>query len=147
MLGVGTVALAAHEPDGLGVLAVPCVDGGVDDDAATEERVVDALADRDDDAGGVCTLDARQIHRALPAGAGSGKAVGALAGPDVGVVERRRAHAHEHLARAGRRHGHLGELEHLGASVLGEAHGPHGLGDGLGGLHDGLLPAARTPVH
>ena len=41
----------------------------------------------------------------------------ALARPDVQVVERACAHAHQHLARTGLRVGKGGRLEHLGAAV------------------------------
>src|SRR5581483_4029331 len=66
-----------------------------------------AVAERLDEAGAVGAEDARLRHRRKP-----------LADPDVEVVERRRAHADEHLARPRDGIGRLLEHEHLRSSVL-----------------------------
>jgi hypothetical protein len=49
----------------------------------------------------------------------------AAAHPEVQVVQRRRLHLQQHLARAGRRPGHVFDADHLGPAVLVEDRRAH----------------------
>jgi hypothetical protein len=65
--------------------------------------MVDPLADLPDHAGDVAALDPRERYGTPPPGEGvgtTGEAVGALPGPEVGVVHRGRADLDEDLAAA-----------------------------------------------
>src|SRR5919109_5581724 len=98
------VGFAAQQPDRRRVFAVVAVDRRVDQYTTAEQVRRSVCADRHYEARDVAALYSRETDRAAPAGPGVGlawKPVGALAGPDVGVVDRGCADADQYLARAG----------------------------------------------
>ena len=107
------------------------VDAEVDHHSLTRDGSVDAVADRGDAPGDVRALDQRELEPPAPpprrhrTGVVLGS-VGALAHPDVGVVDAARGHPHQHLAGGGGRCGHvLAVPEHLRTSVSGQQHRAH----------------------
>jgi hypothetical protein len=88
---------------------------GVEDDPLPHVEPVDALPERLDHAGAVCTEDPRLRHGRQP-----------LADPDVEVVERRGTEADEHLSRAGNRIRDVLDPDDVRAAVLVDPGGEHG---------------------
>src|SRR6187200_155169 len=87
----------------------------VEDDPLPDVEPVDALPERLDHAGAVCTQDPRLRNGRQP-----------FADPDVEVVERRGPEADEHLARAGNRIRDFLDPDDLRATVLVDPGGEHG---------------------
>ena len=103
VLGEAAVDLTADDQ----AREVVLVAGGrVDDHPLVEPRLVDIGADRAHPTGDVDALDARKVDRhTLPSDDGVGIVggpVGALARPDVGVVQRGGGHPHQRVTRSGR---------------------------------------------
>ena len=126
-LGKATVTLAAQVGGVKQTVARCAVKRGVDHDALAQTICAHAHAHRHDAADDVGALDTREAEgTALPARL-LGCAVGAFAGPDVGVVDAAGTHLDQHLA--GRRlgPGHIGAvLQLVVAAVAGQQHGAHG---------------------
>lgn len=110
---------------------VAAVEHRVDEDALAHAVLRDPGTDAVDASGDVGALDAGERQR-LPAPARVGvrvvgRAVGAFARPDVGVVERGGPDADPHLARSRLRLGNVvAVLELLGPAESGEQYGTHG---------------------
>ena len=90
------------------------LDAGIEDDALADLQAGHSVAQCLDHSGPVGAEDARLRHGRQ-----------SLANPDVEMVQRRGAEAHEHLARSSLRIGCLLEHEHLGPAVLVDSHRPH----------------------
>lgn len=120
VLGVSAVAFAPHQAHRVGVGARGVVDRGIDDHAPSYEAPRYAGPDGRDPAGYVGALDAREVDRAPPARQRLGVVrtpVGAFPGPQVGVVQRHRAHIDQHLAGLRGGDGDLCEFEDLRSSI------------------------------
>ena len=126
-----SVRFAAQQPDRRCVTAVVAVDRRVDQHPTAEQVRGCVGADRGHSAGDVAALYPREPERAAPAGLGVGparKAVGALAGPDVRVVDRGCVHADQDLAGAGGRHRPVAsDLQGVGFTVAGQNGSRHHL--------------------
>ncbi len=115
-LGVTAVAFAAHQAHRVGVGAVAVVERRVDHHAAADETRVAAGAHGLDPAGHVGALDAGKGDGPAPARARlrvAGAAVGAFAGPQVGVVQGHHRDPYQCLAGPRDGHRHFGHLQHL----------------------------------
>ncbi len=138
----GPVDLGAegHEPHRVFVRRAGDVDRAGDPRA--ECRGGDAIPLRHHLAAQIAALYERKAQRAGPAarrnaltglarGPGHLRRIPALARVDIGVVDPRRQHAQQHLARAGARHRDIHPpLKRLRPAVAGEIHAAHGGGQG-----------------
>jgi hypothetical protein len=129
--GEASVGFTPQQSDRRRVFAVVAVDRWVDQRPAAEQVCRYVCADRDHEARDVAALYPRETDRATPARLGVGlawKAVGALAGPDVCVVDCGCANANEYLAGAGGRHGPVESyLEGVGSTVASQNRSRHHL--------------------
>ena len=89
-----------------------CAAKRVHDDALPDAQAAHLRAERSDLACAVAAEDARHLLRRNPRAAQSGSRV------EVQPVQRRRAHADEHVARSGLRLRHLAVLNHGGSPVV-----------------------------
>ena len=142
-LGEAAVGLAAEDVGRVRVGPVVVVARRrVDQHPAPHQVGGGARAGGHDLAGDVAALDAGEVDGAPPARAGLGglraAAVGALAGPQVGVVEAGGAHPHQHLAGARLGGRNVPLLDGLGTAVPGQHCCAHRAG-GLLLVHDLLL--------
>ena len=137
-LGKGPVVFGPDGANGDGVVVRGFGLAGRAGDARPQRRARDPGAQADHAPAQIAALDARKGQRPGPAarigdgiarGAGHRAVVPAQPRVDVGVVHPRRQNLHQHLARAGARHGQaVGPAQHLGPAVRGQLDAAHGGG-------------------